>query len=314
MKIKKLFILLVGTVLFYSNAVTQHLRTYAVLPKLTDNAINTYTEAGDEHYIYLSDSIEKVNKLFVFLPGTGGRGKNPRIISTYAASVGYHTIALTYPSDVALAQMCRNTSDDSCFNYGRREICFGDDVSVSWDVNKANCIENRLQKLLVYLKDNYPADNWSQFLTKNNEINWEKICISGQSQGGGHAAFIGMQRKLDRVIMFASPKDFSLGLNKPGAWLGAKSITPINRFFGFVHTMDETNGCTWEEQKQIFTLMGFDALGKWENVDDQQPPYNHTRTLTSLKPQDFPHGSVIRDTNYQVAWRYMLLEKTSFQK
>lgn len=131
----------------------------------------------------------------------------------------------------------------------------------AWQVNKANSIVNRLQKLLLYLASNYPTDNWSQFLTASGDINWQKICVAGQSQGGGHAAFIAQQKKVGRVIMFASPKDFSNTYNAPAFWLTQKSATPLNRYFGFVHTLDETNGCTWPQQKIIFTAMGFDALG-----------------------------------------------------
>jgi len=285
------------------------LRTYTILPSQTDKAIDTYTNPGDEHYVYLNDSVKKLNKLFVFLPGTNGRGKGAKLVMPVAASVGYHAISLTYCSDLALAMICKNTSDSNCFNNGRQEIIFGDDVSKAWTVNKANSIENRLQKLLLYLAATYPNDNWKQFLTSTNEINWEKICLAGQSQGGGHAAFIAQQKKLDRVIMFASPKDHSNTFDKPAFWMYQKSVTPLNRYFGFVHTKDETNGCTWPQQKTIFTTMGFDALGKWVNVDETLPPYQHTHTLTSTKPQGFPHGAVIGDKSYETVWKYMLLEE-----
>jgi len=55
--------------------------------------------------------------------------------------------------------------------------------------------------------------------------------------------------------------------------------------------------------------MGFDALGKWVNVDETLPPYQHTHTLTSTKPQGFPHGAVIGDKSYETVWKYMLLEE-----
>lgn len=290
-------------------SLSAQLRTYTILPSQTDNAIDTYTNAGDEHYVYINDSAKKLNKLFVFLPGTNGRGKGAKFVMPFAASVGYHAISLTYCSDLALAMICKNNADSNCFNNGRQEIIFGDDVSKAWAVNKANSIENRLQKLLLYLAATYPKDNWKQFLTSANTINWEKICLAGQSQGGGHAAFIAQQKKLDRVIMFASPKDYSNTFDQPAFWMNQKSITPFNRYFGFVHTMDDHNGCTWAQQKTIFTTMGFDTLGKWINVDETLPPYEHTHTLTSTKPEDFPHGAVIGDKSYEAVWRYMMLEE-----
>jgi hypothetical protein len=305
MKIK---LLLSIALLINSIAGTAQLRTYPILPSLTDRAIGTYTSTGDEHYVYLDDLVKKLNKLFVFLPGTNGRGKNAKFVVPFAASLGYHAISLTYSSDLALAMICKNNNDSNCFSKGRQEIVFGDDVSDAWHVDKANSIVNRLQKLLLYLATVYPKDNWKQFLTAANEINWEKICLAGQSQGGGHAAFIAQQKKLDRVILFASPKDYSTTFHQPAQWLYQKSITPLNRYFGFVHTADGTNGCTWTEQKEIFTIMGFDMFGGWINVDETLPPYQHTHTLTSTKAQGFPHGAVIGDKSYETVWKYMMTE------
>lgn len=305
---QKLFLIIPVLVLCCSS-INAQLRTYTILPSQTDKAIDTYTSPGDEHYVYLNDSVKKLNKLFLFLPGTNGRGKNAKFVVPFAAAVGYHAISLTYCADLALAMICKKTSDSSCFANGRQEIIFGDDVSKAWTVNKANSIVNRLQKLLLYLAATYPNDNWKQFLTATNDINWQKICVAGQSQGGGHAAFIAQQKMVGRVIMFASPKDYSNTFDKPAFWLYQKSATPLNRYFGFVHTNDETNGCTWPQQKTIFTVMGFDALGAWINVDETAAPYLHTHTLTSTKPQGFPHGAVISDRSYEMVWRYMMLEE-----
>lgn len=282
------------------------LRVYKILPSLTDEDINIITAIGDEHHVYISDSLKPLNKLFVFLPGTGGRGKNPRFVPQFAARMGYHSISLTYPSDLALAQICKSSPDQLCFDNGRDEIIFGKDLSKEWNVNEANGIENRLRKLLLYLSKAYPSEKWNQFLTKNEEINWLKVCVAGQSQGGGHAAFIAQRKKVDRVLMFGSPKDYSDYFHKPAQWLYAKSETSINRYFGFVHTLDERNGCTWPEQVEIFKIMGFDVFGKWVNVDEAKPPYSNTRTLTSIKQQPFAHGSVINDPGYEPVWRYML--------
>ena len=313
--IKSLFI--VPVMLFYmtlsakaqtTKMIEGDIRLYTILPAATDKNIDTYTAPGEEHYIYVSKTAKPLNKLFVFLPGTKGRGKGGKYIPAFAASVGYHVISLTYCADKALIA-CKDQTDKDCFSNGRQEIVFGDNVSSLWDVNKANSIENRLQKLLVYLAANYPADNWKQFLTQDNQIDWAKICVAGQSQGGGHAAFIAEQKKVDRVVLFGAPKDYSNYFDAPANWLCTERQTPLNRYFGFVHSLDGSNGCTWEQQKKIYTCMGANALGSWVNVDEAKPPYNHTHTLTSTKAQDFPHGSVISDTAYRPVWRYMLLEK-----
>lgn len=93
MKQKLLLLVILSATVYCSNA---QLRTYTVLPSVTDSAINTYTNPGDEHYVYLNDSAKKLNKLFLFLPGTNGRGKNAKYVVPFAAAVGYHAISLTY--------------------------------------------------------------------------------------------------------------------------------------------------------------------------------------------------------------------------
>ena len=58
--------------------------------------------------------------------------------------------------------------------------------------------------------------NWGQFLS-GGSIQWDHIIISGHSQGGGHAAVIGISNPVRRVLMFASPNDHidTLHINAP---------------------------------------------------------------------------------------------------
>eukprot|EP00611_Tribonema_gayanum_P005051 TRINITY_DN14304_c0_g1_i1.p1 TRINITY_DN14304_c0_g1~~TRINITY_DN14304_c0_g1_i1.p1 ORF type:complete len:314 (+),score=-52.87 TRINITY_DN14304_c0_g1_i1:157-1098(+) len=306
LKVNRVFVVL-GICLISVVKLHSQIRLHTVLPSKTDSSIDIVTSAGDEHYVYLSDSVLKLNKLFLFLPGTLGRGKNPRLIVPFAAKLGYHAISLSYASDIALAQLCKTSDEKKCFENGREEIISGKDLDKTLVVNPANSIENRVLKLIKYLSQDFPTENWAQFLTADGKINWSKICVAGQSQGGGHAAFIAYKQPVDRVVMFASPKDYSDYSNQPANWLFQNSKTSISRFFAFVHSDDNSNGCTWEQQKEIVKLMGMNKFGDWGNVDLVHSPYNHTHLLTSTKKQPFPHGSVINDLSYESAWRYMLL-------
>ena len=78
-------------------------------------------------------------------------------------------------------------------------------------------IENRTVKLLRYLEQKHPDDEWGQFL-QGDQLAWNKIVIGGMSQGGGHA-LIATRHLVARVLCFGGPKDYSLdvrGLRRNG--------------------------------------------------------------------------------------------------
>ena len=67
--------------------------------------------------------------------------------------------------------------------------------------------------------------------------------MAGQSQGGGHAALLAMQRRVRRrVLMFGSPKDFNIHFGQPARWYSGPNATPLGRFFSFAHGADEGHG------------------------------------------------------------------------
>ena len=73
--------------------------------------------------------------------------------------------------------------------------------------------------------------------------------MAGQSQGGGHAALLGIKHPVARVICFGAPKDFSLALTAPAAWLRLDSATPKSAFFAFNHDQDR-QGCSPAQQAE----------------------------------------------------------------
>lgn len=278
-----------------------------IAPNLTDPAINTFTTNRMSHHIYLSDSAQRRNQLFLFLAGTYGPGGTAPEFNITAAQAGYHVINLIYPDSIAMVTICKNSPDEACFDKAREEILSGRDMVEGLDITRPNSIENRLIKLLQYLHQKYPNENWQQFF-KNNTIRWDKIAVGGQSQGGGHAGYIASKYKVARVIMFGAPKDYGNTYNKPANWIFAKSKTPINRYFAFVHSNDAV-GCTFEEQLEIFKTLGMNKTGPLVDVDKENFPYKNTHTLTASKPAINSHTAPIRNIMYKEAWLYMLKAK-----
>ena len=247
---------------------------YPVIPSDTDKAITAF---NDPHLVYFNRDAKPRNELLIFIPGTGGKPGGTNLFCQTAADLGYHVIALAYPSDIP-ATIARNESDPNAFEKFRTEIIEGRDLSPFVSVDRTNSIENRLIRVLQYLDKNEPAGGWSQFL-KGGDLVWSKIAVTGHSQGGGHAGLIAMKHRVARAIMTGAPKDFDRVRNAPAAWY-RKPVTPVSGFFTFNHELDQ-QGCDIGEQMRICKAMGLDKLAPAVNVDKVAPPFNNSRILTT---------------------------------
>lgn len=307
------------------------IETIRIRPSATDPAIKTF---DTPHFIYVSPALV-INspaqsdqsgqsaiarrELLLWIPGTvaGTENQGPGAAANFcqlAASLGYHVIILKYPNDVS-ATVCRNDPDPAAFERFRLALIEGG-PSPHLTLPRTESIEHRLLKLLGYLQRTRPHENWGQFLD-GESINWSAIAVAGQSQGGGHAALIGIKHRVARVICFGAPKDYSLALAAPAAWLHAESATPKDRFFAFNHDQDR-QGCSPAQQRENLRALGLEKFGPAVDVDQAAPPYGHTRILTTNFPgkkitSQEAHTTGINPRNealFGKVWRYMLTEKT----
>lgn len=285
---KIIFLSILSFISLFSLAQTEHI----VLPSNTDTACYT---PNNNHFVYINQSLTAKNKLFLFFPGTGGVPFNTRLLLKHAANLGYHSIGLTYPNPIAINELCINVSDTTCHSRARLEVFDGIDRHDSIHVNAANSIQNRTLKLLHYLAANFPTENWGQYYT-GASINWDKIIVSGHSQGGGHAGIISKLKQVDRVVMFAAT-DWIIPLNRYADWITWNSATTANKYYGFIHQQDEAINLTL--QKDTWIQYGMDAYGTIVFSDTATLPYNNTHQLyTDLTPANDPtkfHGCVVAD-------------------
>lgn len=294
-------------------------QSFAVLPSDTDPKIDTF---NSEHTLYRNPSVPARGELLVFLPGTNGKTKNTKLFCTRAADLGYHVVCLMYPDNLS-ATACWSDSDKEAFTKFRLELIEGGDKSPYIAVDRTNCIENRLIKLLVSLKAKRSTEGWEQFVTEKDELVWKKLALAGQSQGGGHAALMAREHEVARVILFSSPKDFSRRYNEPAAWYDPTPKTPLARYFTFQHEQDK-QGCNFTQQLAILEKLGLTKFGAPISVDTQKPPYSHTRILTTNYPgtpvpSTQAHTSVVGDGGtpkssdrkplFEPVWTYLLTEK-----
>ncbi len=223
--------------LFLGNAnLHAEVKVLRVDPHQTDSAI--VTVHGPHIAVYDPQAAPR-HCLFLFLVGTKSKATGSLPIDSAFAQWGYHAISLDYEDNVVAVSRAHSL-DSTSFGRYREAIVTGDPVSATIQVNPANSILNRFQKLLVYLVKHDPGGGWDEFLANGHPV-WSRIMVAGHSQGAGHAAYIGKLFRVDRVLMFSGPQDYMDDLHKPAPWLARKSATPPSRFFAFLNLEDPFN-------------------------------------------------------------------------
>lgn len=235
---------------------------HEISPLTVDPRVDTATEPHVA--ITPSTAVPAANKLFVFLPGTGGTPQNYRLILRAGAAGGYHAIGINYPNSEAVGTLCASSNDPNCYWDVRREVITGRDGSPRVDVNVPNSIVTRLTEAIAYLRQNFPSEGWGQYLA-GGAIDWSKVNIAGHSQGGGHAGVMTKLYAMNRACYFASPPDFSLFYNAPATWTGKPDVTATSRQYGFTHLQDPL--VPYSELSLIWKQMGLDAYGAARSAD-----------------------------------------------
>ena len=283
-----------------------------VKPVDTNSLITTFTT--DSHYVYHNPAVAAKNILVVHLPGSFGEPKRATLFGTLAADLGFHSIGLMYPNAPTVGSFCTNSADAACFENVRREIAEGSDYSSEIVISQQESILSRTQKLLLYLRTNFPSENWGQFLDANDNIIFSKVIYSGHSQGGGHAAIIAKYYPLKRALCFSSPKDWRNVTDAPPLWLsGTNWQTSKSNIYAFNHVLDEHVN----HQLEIWDSLGLNNFGAPVNVESTPAPYNFTRQLTTSYnvPVGDDHACTIQDNKtpkvmgnpvFVPVWTYML--------
>jgi hypothetical protein len=286
-----------------------------VKARATDAQINFELQ---NHQVFINPTCPQKNKLLLHLVGTFDNPASTALFPSLAANNGFKAISLKYPNNISATTVCKNSTDPACFKKYRQEIIFGDDSSSQVNVNKINCIVNRTTKLLIYLNNTFPSEGWDVFLTQTNEIKWQNVTISGHSQGGGHAAYLGQVFKTNRIIMFASPNDYSATYSRPALWLSETSLTADSNYYAFGNLYDEV--VSFSLQYPIWKAIGIHQFGDSFNIDGQNCPYRNSRILYTADTSQSSriagnHNNVVIDdytpkTNNQAdftqAWKYLL--------
>ncbi len=272
-----------------------------VAPNQTDAA---YSVTNESHYV-VSNTKTHLNKLLLFLGGSYSIPKNYDLFCNQSASFGFDVISLSYPNDVAAATL-GSSSDLLVFDKYRDEICFGNPVSNDVSVNNLNCIVTRTIKLIIYLKNNFPNQNWEQYLTPTNTLNWSKIIVSGHSQGSGHACYLGKKNLTERVVMFSGPNDYHGYYNTAANWLTIAGLTPKDKQFVLLHSQDEVVPFA----NQVNNVRGLGLLLPNQNpllVDNLETPFANAKILSLNITANSNHSATIGgNSKLPAIWFYLL--------
>jgi hypothetical protein len=281
-----------------------------VLPQDTDPAID---DALAPHRATVAPCDQPSGYLVLFLPGTGGSATaaSPSALLRVATQNCLHGISLTYQNANAVWGDCVKDPDPNCYENWRMQKLDGVPRSTYVTTNQPNSIQNRLLRLLEYLAATYPDEGWDTYLNDGG-VRWERVIVTGESQGGGMAALIGHVHLAARVVMFASITDAIGGFNGPSPdWVAKPSATPAERYFGFAHIHDQW----WPAEQKNWASLSLNQFGSVVNVDSAAPPYGGSHMLSTDIQYNHAvpngaHPTVAAGTNaerFNAVWEYLLI-------
>ncbi len=287
-----------------AKAVFSQTLAFYVAPVLTD--VN-YDIFQDDHLVVRNTEFNN-DKLFLFIGGTGTSTQNYLTISSYAGSLGFDVVGISYPNDVPAASLS-NSFDVLAFDKFREELCYGTDVSPAVAIDSLNAINKRTANLILYLHETYPDQNWDQYLTEEDELNWSKIIVGGHSQGAGHAAYFAKFEEVERTLMFSGPNDYSDRYLAPANWLKAPGLTSMNRHFAYLSLFDEV--IPFEKQLSNMEGLGLYPLYDTTHVDVTKVPFSSSRALYTTQDPGLllNHSTTVKFSILnRLVWEYMLTE------
>lgn len=260
-----------------------------VKPSALDSAVRNFDEA---HVIVRAKDAAPDAPLVLFMPGTSGRPENVDTLLRVVAAQGYPTIGLEYDDEPAVAQVCPRQPDPGCSAQFRRMRVDGAGPGVPGVQNSAaESISGRLATLLRALDKVAPTEGWGRYLDGEHP-RWDRIVVSGLSQGAGMAAYIAKTRLVRRVVLFSSPWDFTLPGRKLAPWLAGASATPPSRWYAEYHRREATADLLAKSYEMLNIPAGHVL------VFDRSLP----GTRSPSNPNPF-HGSTVRDVGYAPQWR-----------
>ena len=256
--------------------------------------------------------------IHIYLAGTGSTPTNHNTANWWlynSCRLKIPTISLSYQwgnhSDVEKNNYCENifsngeiNSQDLIDSYHKSIVFGGDNEMISVDVSSS--IHSRIKDLLIYLKTNGPFKNyWDKFIINNEIVNYNKVIISGHSQGSGHACYLAKHIPLKRCILISGPQEL---LDDNSSWLDGYYET--KEIYSFKHQNEEYTSEliieNWKRIRSLYTnneISIEDSICYYDNVlfsnrfkmfQTSLPYHNITNSIIPEKARPY-HNSTIGD-------------------
>jgi dienelactone hydrolase len=262
-----------------------------ITPSTVDPAVKNY---DDPSVAVSKPGLSLDAPLAIFLPGTGGRPANVRDLLGVMADQGYRALGLEYDDTPAVVGVCPRVADPECSANFRRMRIEGSGPGVPGVSNPAaESITNRLVAALKALDRAAPGEGWGGYLDGDTP-RWNRIVVSGLSQGAGMAAYIARQHEVRRVVLFSSPWDFTMPGRKLARWIDGTGATPAARWFAEYHKRENTADLLAQSYRAL------------------KIPADHVQVFDRDLPQGMGtnsgnpfHGSTVRDIGYAPQWRIL---------
>ena len=203
------------------------------------------------HLISAGRNVNESNRyLLIHLPGTCSSPTQHHVNVNFqqaAYNSGLACVTLSYEwanhSDQEKNEFCQSLGIENCqeaLACYHRDVCYGGSSTRLTDVHISGSILGRLVSLIIYLVKIRPeTEKWKEFITSDCEhitrdssyvpgtdhnasvdelskcIRWDRLIISGHSQGSGHAAYLAQNHALKRLILFSGPQEGYVAVQDP---------------------------------------------------------------------------------------------------
>jgi len=248
------------------------------------------------------------DELVVFYQGSKQEPENHRNILSTAAYAGFRVVGVqTQSTPKPLVECNENHPDqyDACVASMHRAKIYGSEHADFLSVTDDKSVVGRTHEALVDLEERFPGEGWSAYfeplpdgaVDHENYIHWDKVILSGFSQGAQKTAVLAIDHWLDGVVVISGPPDDTDWVT-PGA-------TPTCAWWALHHADED-----WSD----YHGFNYDILGFAEPVDhpseplpealcdEAWPPYQGSQRLVSAlraadscTSPDPAHGSMAND-------------------
>ncbi|MCB9733624.1 MAG: hypothetical protein H6745_13575 [Deltaproteobacteria bacterium] len=182
-------------------------------PRCADPTITNCTLDGvclkeqKDNLVVVPDAITRP-ELWIHLGGSGGKPTNAKNILRAAAYSGYRALGLAYMNEPSVADRCNDPVtgvdyDVTCSEKTRLEVITGEDVSPWLEIGASDGLISRLEHALAWLDDRDPSGGWDAYRDGEGHVRWDRIAMSGFSQGGGNVGLISRDHPLRRAFFLS---------------------------------------------------------------------------------------------------------------